>query len=72
MPKDVKGIMSEWKAGTLHSGSATGPVVTNPKQAVAIALSEKRKREGVPGLMATRNNLAAMRTSTLPKRKRGM
>lgn len=26
--------------GKLHSGSAKGPVVTNPKQAVAIALSE--------------------------------
>lgn len=37
-------VMSEFKRGTLNSGS--GAKVTNPKQAVAIALSEKRKAEG--------------------------
>lgn len=42
MPKSVKGVMDEWKAGTLHSGSSTGPVVKNQKQAVAIALREQR------------------------------
>jgi hypothetical protein len=31
--------MGEYKEGTLHSGKG-GKVVTNPKQAVAIALSE--------------------------------
>lgn len=36
-------VMSEFKAGTLRSGSKTGPKVTNPKQAVAIGLSEQRK-----------------------------
>ena len=36
----VKKVMDEWKAGTLHSGSKSGPVVTNQRQAVAIALSE--------------------------------
>ena len=36
-------VMGEFKAGELHSGSKTGPVVKNPKQAVAIALSEGRK-----------------------------
>lgn len=36
-------VMGEFKAGELHSGSAAGPVVKNPKQAVAIALSEARK-----------------------------
>ena len=36
-------VMSEFKAGTLHSGSKKGAEVTNPKQAVAIALSESRK-----------------------------
>ena len=36
-------VMGEFKAGTLHSGSKKGPEVTNPKQAVAIALSEARK-----------------------------
>ncbi len=43
MPKNVKGIMDEWKSGQLHSGSPKGPVVTNQKQAVAIALSEQRQ-----------------------------
>jgi N-acetylglucosamine kinase-like BadF-type ATPase len=32
-------VMGEYKAGTLHSGKG-GKVVKNPKQAVAIALSE--------------------------------
>jgi hypothetical protein len=35
--------MSEFKSGTLHSGSKTGPVVTNRKQAVAIALSQQQR-----------------------------
>ena len=34
-------VMSEYKHGTLHSGS--GEKVTNPKQAIAIGLSEARK-----------------------------
>lgn len=34
------------KEGRLHSGSKKGPVVTNPKQALAIALNEQRKEEG--------------------------
>lgn len=34
-------VMHEFKTGTLHSGKG-GPVVTNPKQAVAIALSEAK------------------------------
>lgn len=44
MPKSVKGVMDEWKAGELHSGSKKGPVVKNQKQAVAIALSEQRQQ----------------------------
>ena len=36
-------VMREMKAGTLHSGSKTGPPVTNRKQAIAIGLSEARK-----------------------------
>lgn len=39
----VHKVMSEYKHGTLHSGSDSGPVVTNPKQAVAIAMSEAGK-----------------------------
>lgn len=33
-------VMGEWKSGSLHSGSTTGPVVTDRKQAIAIALSK--------------------------------
>lgn len=46
MPKSVKNVMHEWKQGQLHSGSSNGPVVTNRKQAVAIALSEQRQMRG--------------------------
>lgn len=35
--------MHEFKEGELHSGSKQGPEVKNRKQAIAIALSEKRK-----------------------------
>lgn len=40
----VKKVMGEWKSGKLHSGSKKGPVVQSQKQAVAIALSEARKK----------------------------
>ena len=33
-------VMKEYKAGELHSGSKTGPAVTNKRQAIAIAMSE--------------------------------
>ena len=33
-------VMHEYKAGTLHHGSKTGPVVKNRKEAVAIAMSQ--------------------------------
>lgn len=39
--KKVGKVMSEYKAGTLHSGKG-GPVVKNRKQAVAIAMSETK------------------------------
>ena len=39
----MAGTMTEWKRGALHSGSDTGPLVRNQKQAVAIGLSEERK-----------------------------
>jgi hypothetical protein len=35
-------VMDEFKDGELRSGSKTGPVVKNPKQAVAIAYSESK------------------------------
>lgn len=41
--RKVKKVMGEFKEGELHSGSKKGPVVSNKKQAVAIALSEARK-----------------------------
>jgi len=38
--KRMKEEMDKWKAGELHSGSKNGPIVTNPKQAIAISLNE--------------------------------
>ena len=44
-------VMGEFKRGTLHSGS--GEIVKNPKQAVAIAMSEaglsKNQKKSVRG-----------------------
>ena len=42
--KKVRTVIREFKEGTLHSGKK-GPVVKNPKQAVAIAYSVKREAE---------------------------
>lgn len=42
--KKIEKVMHEMKEGKLHSGSKKGPVVTNPKQGIAIALSEARKK----------------------------
>ena len=33
-------VMREYKAGKLNTGSKKGPIVKNPKQAIAIALSQ--------------------------------
>lgn len=40
----VHKVMGEFKRKQLHSGSKKGPVVTSRKQAIAIALSEARKK----------------------------
>jgi hypothetical protein len=42
-------VMREYKKGELHSGSKKGPKVTNPKQAMAIALSESRRMKKADG-----------------------
>lgn len=39
--KKIGKVMTEYKSGTLHSGKG-GPVVKNPKQAIAIALSQAK------------------------------
>lgn len=44
----VRTEMTKMKSGTLHSGSKKGPKVTNPKQAIAIGLSEARRGVGKP------------------------
>jgi hypothetical protein len=38
-------VMHEFKHHELHSGSKHGPMVKNRKQAIAIALSEARKKK---------------------------
>ena len=43
--KKVGKVMGEYKEGTLHSGKG-GKVVKNPKQAIAIAMSEAAKKMG--------------------------
>ena len=39
----IKKVMHEFGMGELHSGSKMGPLVTSPKQALAISFSEARK-----------------------------
>lgn len=39
----IEKTMHEFKEHSLHAGSKKGPIVTNPKQAIAISLSQARK-----------------------------
>jgi len=41
----VEKTQKEFNAGKLHSGSKHGPLVKSRKQAIAIGLSEQRKKE---------------------------
>ena len=41
--KKIAKVMREFKHNELHSGSKKGPLVKNPKQAIAIAISESKK-----------------------------
>lgn len=38
-------VFKKFAAGKLHSGSKTGPVVKNRKQAIAIKISEENKEK---------------------------
>lgn len=40
----IRKVMKEYKSGELHSGSKKGPLVKNRAQAIAIGMSEARKR----------------------------
>lgn len=40
----VERVMGEFGKGQLHSGSKSGPIVKNEKQAIAIALNAARKK----------------------------
>lgn len=42
--KFIEKRMHTFKEGGMHSGTKKGPTVTNPKQAIAISLSEARKK----------------------------
>jgi hypothetical protein len=53
MPKNMAGVMKEYKQGKLHSGSKKGPKVKSRKQAIAIGLSEQRKLKGKPAVAAS-------------------
>jgi hypothetical protein len=41
-------IARKFREGTLHSGSPHGPIVTNPKQALAIRLGYLRDEGKIP------------------------
>ena len=41
----IQFVMEEFETGKLHSGSKKGPIVKSPKQALAIAISESKKKK---------------------------
>jgi hypothetical protein len=40
----IKKVLKEFSEGELHSGSKTGKLITKPKQALAVAMSEARAK----------------------------
>jgi len=66
--KKIKKVMREFKAGKLHSGKK-GPVVKNPKQAIAIALSEagKSKKMAMGGLSGKQSKLDVNKDGKISK-----
>lgn len=67
----ISKVMGEFKSGALHSGSKKGPEVTNPKQAVAIALSEARKAGAKVPVKKKFGGLMAESTSARPTDAKG-
>jgi hypothetical protein len=65
-------VMSEFGKGALHSGSSKGPVVKNPKQAIAIALSEARKAGAKIPKKAEGGKVEAKRESMERVERKGM
>lgn len=64
MPKDFAGVMHEYKHNQLHSGSKDGPIVTDPQQAKAIAISEQKKNgksKTPPSIHSLLSKMAAKR-----------
>lgn len=43
--KKVSKVMKEYSEGKLHSGSKKGPVVKSKDQALAIAISEAKRKK---------------------------
>lgn len=43
-PDKIEPTMKEFKQGNLHSRSKQGPLVTNRKQTIAIAISQAKKK----------------------------